>query len=142
MKRKRQMSLFLVAVFVLGILSGCGENGRVSSSTQKDEATATYLSSEEETGDLQKEIDSAPNTETEIAPADTGTATYLSTEEDARLKEDLQKEIDFILNTESSTLIPIFLARLIQERPTMFQLSVTMITMVSARRRRGSLPQR
>lgn len=110
MKRKRQMSLFLVAVFVLGILSGCGENGRVSNS-KKDEATATYLSSEEETEDLQKEIDSAPNMETEIAPADTGTATYLSTEEDARLKEDLQKEIDFILNTEteivhSDTYIP------------------------------------
>ena len=74
MKYKRKISLFLVAVLVLGILSGCGADGDVSSSTTKNATTATYLSAEEDARlkeDLQKDIDAILNTETAIVHSDT-----------------------------------------------------------------------
>ncbi|MBQ8402726.1 MAG: hypothetical protein IJX14_12450, partial [Clostridia bacterium] len=84
MKYKRTISLLLVALMALGMLSGCDNpQTQVTDSTQ--ETTQT----------------------TENANA----AEVLSAEEDARLKEELQKDIDAILNTEteivrSDTYIP------------------------------------
>lgn len=93
MKHKRKISLFLVAVLVLGILSGCGADGDVSSSTTKNETTATYLSAEEDARlkeELQQDIDAILNTETAIVHSDTyipgetytGTAYYVSNDGD------------------------------------------------------------
>ena len=84
MKHKRSISLWMMVVMVLGILSGCGNPPM--------QATDTVG----ETVDI-----------TETANA----ATVLSAEENARLKANLQRSIDAILNTEtkivhSDTYIP------------------------------------
>ena len=75
MKLKRCLCLLLAAVMALGLLSGCG-----NPQTQVND-------------DTQGTTDKVENT---------NVATVLSVEEDARLKEDLQKDIDAILNTETA----------------------------------------
>ena len=84
MKYKRTISFLLVALMALGMLSGCG-----NSQTQVTESTQ----------------------ETTQTTENANAAGVLSAEEDARLKEELQKDIDAILNTEteivhSDTYIP------------------------------------
>ena len=83
MKHKQTISILLVTVMVLGLLSGCAGNQPGSVDPTQD------------------------TPEPELSTA----ATLLSAEEDARLKEDLQKDIDAILNSEteivhSDTYIP------------------------------------
>jgi len=75
MKHKSKICLLMVVVMVLGMLSGCD-----SPQTQVTDAT--------------QEI--TPKTE------NANSVVVLSAEEDARLKEDLQKDIDAILNTETA----------------------------------------
>ena len=84
MKHKSKICLLMVVVMALGMLSGCGnQTTQVTDSTQE----------------------TTPKTENANA------AEVLSAAEDARLKEELQKDIDAILNTEteivhSDTFIP------------------------------------
>ena len=75
MKHKRGLCLLLVVGMALGMLSGCG-----NPQTQVND-------------DAQGTTDKVENT---------NVATVLSAEEDTRLKEDLQKDIDAILNTETA----------------------------------------
>ena len=83
MKYKQAISFLLAAVMGFGLLSGCSEDHPGTTTPTQD----------------------IPE------PENTTAATLLSAEEDARLKEELQKDIDAILNTEteivrSDTCIP------------------------------------
>lgn len=86
MKVKQMFSLMMILVMLLGLLMGCS-----GSNTPDSASNNTPDSASDNTPDNTSDSSGEPST----------AATPLLAEEDARLKEELQKDIDAILNTET-----------------------------------------
>lgn len=90
MKVKQTFSLMMILVMLLGLLLGCSGSNTPDSASNNTPDSAS---------------DNTPNSVADSTSDSSGepstAATPLSAEEDARLKEELQKDIDAILNTET-----------------------------------------
>ena len=96
MKAKQILLFMTLSTILLGLLTGCGANnpqGSIPDSVPDNTSAATLLSAEEDTRlkeDMQKDIDTILNTETEIIHSDTyipgetytGNAYYVSADGD------------------------------------------------------------